>query len=1144
MWAWLMGMDGPYIAQVAGCQKVYTDWKLTHEERLNEGAWVVAYRQYQRTGTDMCTGQTLTESKTEGPIQLWPAVPRQRVADVSKPQATENAVSGTPLRTSDGGPARESVQVGPNTNIGVYPTEGSIMPDISSPGFPLGLVLLVGAVAYTFAKRQSKKASPASQVPPVQKASSPPPVPGNAPSSYSEENGQHVAPPVVVEREDGTWVWNWRPQYKSITRTVQVEEQVEIREPRQVQTGVKPVKKREKRIRTERVKVGTRTEWERVSLGWKTRQVQKTRLVEKEVVVGYKHERHIDGLDVRTRQPYYRIVAIPIIEKRLVPETYYETERYEDFDMIPRPVPVYEDREVEEYVSVTVMEPVYETVWDVKTVTKTVEKEVPDRVLGGWTGEWSFDSGATRRVKGPHSSFDRPEEPVTVEPIEINVDNLDDAMALKEEYEKEFQQIPQQIVWMEELLAKMPEDDKKAIEKTIQDLQNRYAELPGLIETATRQIDWYMDQLPEDLQRFKDHFVALKHEYWRQVILSGESVADQWDKTHYQPLREIRNKYKDVVGYRRLVGQVQAAALEVHEAYEALYEAKEGWWMAHLAGDSTDEFVAKAKAARVQLQRVSPNASALWSQTWHFEFEMEKRKQQFIQAYREYWQALLNCDPQAVVRTQEDLLQVMISPASQMGQEIEGEWIPRLKERYLTALFILNEGSSSDWVRDHENERLQFWRDHLPLLTQEWDAEVAGGPMNRGTDTLPVSPARFSLSLPVQEAVLTTPYEQHDSLHASHGGIDLIGETNVMPAASGRVVFAGRDPVTKSDTDKNGLGYTVVIDHGNDYFTVYGHLAAGSIRVKPGDQVTGGETLLGFMGNTGFSTGTHLHFELRKGEWDSNHGAPWNLLEKENPWLFLESYGWGVNFRRLMEDSEFTDTSITLDQVKKVLRKSATFKDYVDSGNFPVYSKKSSSSAPEWVKTVDIAQAVYHEAVSKGINPLLLLARLHTEQSLLSPTKKFDPTDDAVLFALGYAVPDSGDIDYAASGIELQIKHAARRLRELFDKPDFQSGPVLVKDLHPLGAVSRTKSAVVMQAGQPPIIISEHLGVENRATWALYQYTPHIIDLNLLLNSKVATRHVADEFPDVYSVHPGATVGGGNLLFMRSWEMVKDWVRA
>lgn len=74
----------------------------------------------------------------------------------------------------------------------------------------------------------------------------------------------------------------------------------------------------------------------------------------------------------------------------------------------------------------------------------------------------------------------------------------------------------------------------------------------------------------------------------------------------------------------------------------------------------------------------------------------------------------------------------------------------------------------------------------------------------------------------------------------------------VMAADNGTVVLAG--------WNTQGYGYRVVIDHNNDYLTLYAHLS--NYYVKPGDIVEKGQ-VIGAIGSTGNSTGPHLHFELR-----------------------------------------------------------------------------------------------------------------------------------------------------------------------------------------------------------------------------------------------------------------------------------------
>jgi murein DD-endopeptidase MepM/ murein hydrolase activator NlpD len=82
---------------------------------------------------------------------------------------------------------------------------------------------------------------------------------------------------------------------------------------------------------------------------------------------------------------------------------------------------------------------------------------------------------------------------------------------------------------------------------------------------------------------------------------------------------------------------------------------------------------------------------------------------------------------------------------------------------------------------------------------------------------------------------------------ANHGG------GPILAADAGRVIVAGW-------VDNTGYGNRVMIDHGNGFVTLYGHMSV--VRVQVGQTVNRGDQI-GDMGSTGRSTGTHLHFEIR-----------------------------------------------------------------------------------------------------------------------------------------------------------------------------------------------------------------------------------------------------------------------------------------
>ncbi|KKL68831.1 hypothetical protein LCGC14_2121030 [marine sediment metagenome] len=91
-----------------------------------------------------------------------------------------------------------------------------------------------------------------------------------------------------------------------------------------------------------------------------------------------------------------------------------------------------------------------------------------------------------------------------------------------------------------------------------------------------------------------------------------------------------------------------------------------------------------------------------------------------------------------------------------------------------------------------------------------------------------------------------------------HNGLDIIllrGENIYATSPRGKVIEI-------SDDESAGIG-VVVWDYNNRYKTIYWHLKLGSVKVKLGQEVPAG-TLLGLGNNTGWSTGDHLHFGLKK----------------------------------------------------------------------------------------------------------------------------------------------------------------------------------------------------------------------------------------------------------------------------------------
>jgi len=109
--------------------------------------------------------------------------------------------------------------------------------------------------------------------------------------------------------------------------------------------------------------------------------------------------------------------------------------------------------------------------------------------------------------------------------------------------------------------------------------------------------------------------------------------------------------------------------------------------------------------------------------------------------------------------------------------------------------------------------------------------------------------------LDADDFVISAPFAAENPVtHVHHDGIDFIAEkgTPVLAAAAGEVVTADFDPK---------YGYHVIIQHEGGYATLYAHLA--ELHTAAGDMAEAGSEI-GTVGNTGQSTGPHLHLELRK----------------------------------------------------------------------------------------------------------------------------------------------------------------------------------------------------------------------------------------------------------------------------------------
>lgn len=119
-----------------------------------------------------------------------------------------------------------------------------------------------------------------------------------------------------------------------------------------------------------------------------------------------------------------------------------------------------------------------------------------------------------------------------------------------------------------------------------------------------------------------------------------------------------------------------------------------------------------------------------------------------------------------------------------------------------------------------------------------------------------------------------------------HKGIDYIIpiETPVKSALDGTVF--------KIENSNTGFGLSIIIKHESNFYTLYGHLS--KISVFAGEKVSQGQTI-GFSGNSGRSTGAHLHFAIKNENGFQNptkflkypSPLPPSIQIDSNPYLFF-----------------------------------------------------------------------------------------------------------------------------------------------------------------------------------------------------------------------------------------------------------------
>jgi murein DD-endopeptidase MepM/ murein hydrolase activator NlpD len=120
------------------------------------------------------------------------------------------------------------------------------------------------------------------------------------------------------------------------------------------------------------------------------------------------------------------------------------------------------------------------------------------------------------------------------------------------------------------------------------------------------------------------------------------------------------------------------------------------------------------------------------------------------------------------------------------------------------------------------------------------------------------SAKKFLVRKPVSEGVITSGFgdRNHPLLHIyrTHTGVD-------WAAPYGTPIFASGNGVIERKGPEGGYGNYIRIRHANGYETAYGHMSAFARNIEEGKRVRQGQ-VIGYVGSTGLSTGSHVHYEI------------------------------------------------------------------------------------------------------------------------------------------------------------------------------------------------------------------------------------------------------------------------------------------
>lgn len=267
------------------------------------------------------------------------------------------------------------------------------------------------------------------------------------------------------------------------------------------------------------------------------------------------------------------------------------------------------------------------------------------------------------------------------------------------------------------------------------------------------------------------------------------------------------------------------------------------------------ELVARAVAAYIRNPNLEAAAALLRSERYRDLAETDAFLQTSVRAQRDtvaqYQQLRLRLESEQIGLTasREEVTLSRAEVSSHREQLVAAR-----AEQAEVRRQVASEEAEEKRLLEELRSKVKSFEAQIAALKKESDS-IASFLRSRQTGKA-AAPGSGVLGRPVGGAITSTfGPRRHPILGTvrAHTGIDFgsASGTPIKSAGAGEVLFVG---------DRGGYGVTVIIDHGGTLATLYAHQSRTAVRA--GQTVTRGQTI-GYVGSTGFSTGPHLHFEVR-----------------------------------------------------------------------------------------------------------------------------------------------------------------------------------------------------------------------------------------------------------------------------------------